>query len=72
MSGTYHYHYAAVVWNKDDFSDIHILKTESKPYMIFLKGDNVILFDTPKEAKDYATKKKFKHCEIVSLFHTKM
>lgn len=72
MSGTYHYHYAVVVWNQADFSDIRILKTESKPHMIFLKGDNVILFDTAKEAKDYATKKGFKNCETVSLFHTKM
>lgn len=66
MSGTYHYHYAAIVWNKDDFSDIHILKHSN---WFFGK---VILFDSKNGIKDYAKERGFNNCEVVNLFHTKM
>ncbi len=72
MTGMYHYHYIAIVWNLEDFSDLHILKTKSKTLGIFVKEGDTILFGTLQEAKDYTIKQGFKNCEIVALFHSRM
>jgi len=68
MSGMYHYHYVAIVWNKEDYGDMHIVKNKS----IFGLFSNIIFFDTIKEANEYAKSKGFKNCETVSIFHSRM
>ncbi len=68
----YHYHYIAIVWNLEDFSDLHILKTKSKTLGIFVKEGDTILFDTLQEAKNYVKVGGFKNYETIPLFHSRM
>lgn len=64
---TYHYHYVAVVWNKEDYSDMHIIKNKRRVGLF----ESPIFFNDVEEAKKYAISNGFTNCELINIFHTR-
>jgi len=58
---TYHFHYIAIVWNRNDHSDMQIIKDK----FLFGMWSTPIFFGTHSDVERYAKSKGFKNFESV-------